>query len=322
MLELLRSAKGIVSGETIAASLGVSRVAVWKAVKSLNAAGYRVASSPAGYALASDNDDSLAPCEFGLDEKNILHLDETGSTMDAARKEALAGKPDGFVVLAERQTDGRGTDAKKWESAEGGLFFTAVTRPKIGAAWYHRQILRAQLAACASIRSVAGIDAFPGWPNDILAANGKVGGILAETLSLGSAIVFENLGVGLNTLSARVFAAEPNRSGIKPMGIPSGRKEIFTAFLSQFRDSAATPPALGDDDSLSRLWNARCPIVGKETRFIDAEGSLQRGIFLGVDAAGWALIAPETDTTPASRGEYILRCPPGSITLLDKGTNA
>lgn len=301
VLEILRSEQTAVSGETIAEALGLSRVAVWKAVKSLNEAGYRVSSGPDGYALASDRLDSLQPWEFGKHESLVKHYDEIGSTMDKARDEALAGCEDGLVVLAERQSAGRGTGGKTWVSPAGGLFFTMVLRPHLGSAWCNRLVLSAQLAMVDAIRSVSGLEAFPGWPNDILLPEGKAGGILAETLSSGNRLEFLNLGIGINTNAS----AAPGSASI-----PAGRKELLDAFLSAFRAAEREFDPFAGDDSLLRAWNARCPVAGKTVGFL-AGGNAESGLFWGIDAAGWAIV---------ERNDETIHCPPGSIALRNKGT--
>jgi BirA family biotin operon repressor/biotin-[acetyl-CoA-carboxylase] ligase len=301
VLAILRNQDAAVSGETMAEALGVSRVAVWKAVKSLNEAGYLVSSSPDGYHLAEDMADSLAPWEFGNKEFLVRHYDEIGSTMDKAREEALSGCEDGLVVLAERQTDGRGTGEKKWVSPSGGLFFTMVLRPRLESAWAHRLVLRAQLAMIDAIGKVSGLETFPGWPNDILLSGSKAGGILAETLSSGNRMTFFDLGIGINTGSA------PAPNGIS---IPAGRKELLDAFLSAFRAAESEFEPFGLDDKLVRSWNARCPVVGKTVEFV-ARANAESGRFLGIDAAGWAII---------ERNDETIHCPPGSITLRNKGS--
>lgn len=321
VLAILRNEQKAVSGEAMAAALGLSRVAVWKAIKSLNEAGYRIEGGTDGYFLEYDSSDSIQPWEFGNGERHIRHYDEIGSTMDKARDEALAGCEDGLVVLAERQSAGRGTGEKKWDSPDGGLFFTMVTRPTIGAAWSHRLVLRAQLAMADAIKDVSGMDAFPGWPNDILLGNGKAGGILAETLSSGNTISFLDLGIGINTGTPPALGnAEAERS-LAAACIPAGRKQILDAFLSEFRSAAREFDPFDHEDSLVRAWNARCPVVGKSVDFqivtpygiTGGPGSMETGLFRGIDPAGWAVIDQNGETT---------HCPPGSITLRNKGIHS
>jgi len=305
LLSILRNTDLPVSGEMVAAGLGISRVAVWKAVKTLNANGYRIDSSSSGYRLEADLSDSICPWEFGADENRFRHWEETDSTMDRAREAAMAGADAGLVVTAESQSAGRGTGAKKWESVPGGLFFTVLTRPTLNAAYSIRQVLAAQLALSRAITKLTGKQASPLWPNDILYDGGKAGGILAETLATGSTITWLNLGIGLNT------GRRPSLPGSS--AIRAGRKELLREFLAEF----AKIDTEGSD--LASSWNGNCPLTGETIRFRQlvktVPGSGQTGIFRGVDEAGWAKI----ETTDHSSLPEENRFPPNTITMLDKG---
>jgi len=226
ILGILRNSRRPVSGELVASALGISRVAVWKSIQSLNANGYRIEPTGTGYRLAADRNDSICPWEFGADENRFRHWEATDSTMDRAREAALAGAETGLVVTAESQSAGRGTGAKKWESVPGGLFFTVLTRPSVNTAYAHRQVLAAQTALSRAVAKCTGKAALPLWPNDLLFDGGKAGGILAETLSTGGTISWLNLGIGLNT------GTRPSLPGSS--AIPAGRKDLLGAFLAEF----------------------------------------------------------------------------------------
>jgi BirA family biotin operon repressor/biotin-[acetyl-CoA-carboxylase] ligase len=309
----------------MAESLSLSRVAIWKAIKSLSGAGYGIAASATGYALTRDCADSLNSWEFGADEKLIQHWAETDSTMNRAREAALASCPEGFVVVADAQNAGRGTGGKDWDSVPGGLFCTFVTRPKLDGAWAHRQLLAAQCALIRAISSSGNRAVFAGWPNDILVSteggSSKAGGILAECLIAGNQTVFLNIGIGVNLGEE---TAKQNYASII-----SGRKELLAAFRREF-DLARYA-----DESLVSEWNALCPDVNREIRYClrnpfsrttaqnpaqTDTASLQEmsGIFRGVDAMGFALIEELADNR-SKEGPIINRYAPGHITIRTKG---
>lgn len=349
VLECLRNSTSPVSGEGMADSIGVSRVAVWKAIRTLNDSGYAISATPAGYLLERDRADGVFPWEFAPDEAGYKYIDETGSTMDAARTEALAGCDDGLIVLADRQTDGRGTGGRTWQSFDGALFFTMVTRPSLHSAYSHRETLRAQLAIADAIEAVSGQCAMPHWPNDVYLPSGKACGILSETLSVGPTVSYLNLGIGVNTASrdamrhtsraraddSRSVGASVVRGVSRKAGVAfveSGRQELLKAFRARFSATgAAGVYDFGSGDGLARAWNARCPLVGKTVRYRigdpsvtgarratpgDAaphgDGCVAEGTFAGVDAAGWAIMMERTER----------HLPPGTITILEKGTRS
>ena len=85
ILEILRNSSNPVTGDIIAGETGVSRVAVWKAVQSLQNSGYDIQSNRNGYVLSKDLEDSLYPWEFGKGESSFSHFTETDSTMIRGR---------------------------------------------------------------------------------------------------------------------------------------------------------------------------------------------------------------------------------------------
>lgn len=306
ILAILRNSNQPISGELMAKELGISRVAVWKGIQSLNAAGYRIQATDRGYALERAPADGIFPWEFGSEEKRFHYWAETDSTMNRAREAALSGAETGTVFMADAQSAGRGTGSKAWISVPGGLFFTVVTRPVLETACYHRSTLAASLAMSRAVERLSGRESFPLWPNDIMIRTpgtvgscGKAGGILAEMLATGTDVTFLNLGVGINT-------------GGKPdlelaAAVPASRKELLREFLDEF--ARIDVPGEG----LISAWNAACPACGKRVRYRPAtDGTTEEGIFRGVDRAGWAIIEDETERR---------RFPPGSGILLEKGNN-
>jgi len=212
-------------------------------------------------------------------------------------------------VTAESQSAGRGNGTKKWESAAGGLFFTLITRPPLNASYSHRQVLAAQLALAWAIGSLTGKTAFPLWPNDILFDGGKAAGILAESLTSGGMVSWLNLGIGVNT------GERPSLGGTSAIPVP--RKDLLREFLVRFEQIDTGNSGAG---RLTDAWNASCPLAGKKISYrtlnpFGAPGSIQSGMFRGVDGAGWALIETSgPGDVPAEQ-----RFPPNTITILDKG---
>jgi BirA family biotin operon repressor/biotin-[acetyl-CoA-carboxylase] ligase len=326
ILTILRSSELPVSGESMAASLSVSRVAVWKAIKALVDAGYGITASATGYTLTDDIPDCLEPWEFGQDESLIAYFPETDSTMNRARDAALAACPDGFVVIADAQTSGRGTGGKRWDSVPGGLFFTMITRPRLESPWAHRQVLAAQCALVRAIRAVSGAVVFPRWPNDLFAVtdsgSGKVGGILCEALISGNRAEYLNVGIGINTGSgspARGYAT-----------VDLGRKALLEAFRREFT------PTRYAAESLVSEWNALCPEVNREIAFTlkaapyespETKHPEMTGIFRGVDVRGYALIETSYGThygidSAVERDTQVECYAPGELSMVYKGRKA
>ena len=126
-------------------------------------------------------------------------LAEVGSTNDVAREWALAGAPAGAVVVAWRQTSGRGRRERKWDSRAGlGLYASAVLRPDWRAEDASGLAIVAGMAAYWALEE-AGVGGLRiKWPNDVLAGGKKIGGVLVEPRIGGGRIEFAVAGVGIN----------------------------------------------------------------------------------------------------------------------------
>jgi BirA family biotin operon repressor/biotin-[acetyl-CoA-carboxylase] ligase len=113
------------------------------------------------------------------------------------RELARAGAPPWTVVVAGRQTAGRGRQGRSWVSASGNLFVSVLIRPPEGCAWLSLLPLAAGIAVCDAARAF-GADARLKWPNDVLVGNRKLAGILAEAQSSGGGVEAVVVGLGVN----------------------------------------------------------------------------------------------------------------------------
>src|SRR5690349_17905472 len=136
--ELLTRDPNWVSGSTLAAKLGVSRVAVWQHMEKLRAAGFTFeAQRSRGYRIATRPPSIYAPLiETLLKSRprnfSLVVLDEVDSTNDEAARQLAAGRPAPFAILARRQTRGRGRFGRSWHSASSAnLYASFAFRPRV-----------------------------------------------------------------------------------------------------------------------------------------------------------------------------------------------
>ncbi len=124
------------------------------------------------------------------------------STQDVLHRMAEDGAPDGTVVVAEVQDGARGQRGRTWKAPLGGLWMSVLVRPKAAAAGEVLS-LRAGLAVA---RALAEYPSLPPlalkWPNDLMLADRKVGGLLCEARWRGSELWWVVLGLGLNVANA------------------------------------------------------------------------------------------------------------------------
>lgn len=195
---------GTVSGETLAAELGVSRTAVWKCVKKLRLEGYRISSSSrSGYSLTGLPDRLVADeIRAGLETRvlgrTVVTCETLPSTQDQAKKLALQGGDEGTLIVAETQTGGRGRLGRSWASPPGGLYFSVILRPRIDVIEATRIPLVAGVALLRAIEGHTPLIPRLKWPNDVLVNERKAAGILAEMSAEVDRLDWIVLGFGIN----------------------------------------------------------------------------------------------------------------------------
>ena len=126
-------------------------------------------------------------------------LAETASTNDVARDWALAGAPDGALVVAARQTRGRGRRERTWDSpASTGLYASFILRPDWPADQAPNLAIVAGMAAFRALERAGVKNLRMKWPNDVLADGKKICGVLVEPRLGAGRIEFAVAGIGIN----------------------------------------------------------------------------------------------------------------------------
>lgn len=195
-----------ISGEDLAKNLGVSRNAVWKAVKSLQNEGYDInAVTNKGYCLLS-NSDVISTMGIKKYLKNSENYDikvykTLSSTNTVAKEMASKGVKEGTVIVAEEQTAGRGRQGKTFYSpSKTGVYMSIILRPKITAEQSLNITTASAVAVCKVIEEVCNRPAKIKWVNDVYCDDKKVCGILTEaSFGLESGYIeYVVLGIGIN----------------------------------------------------------------------------------------------------------------------------
>lgn len=124
---------------------------------------------------------------------------EIGSTNDAVMAAGRAGKSEGFALLADRQSAGRGRRGRSWASPAGlGLYTSILLRPNQPPAKVLLLSLVVGLGVAQGIEEISGVTARLKWPNDVLVEGRKVAGILAEMASGEGQVGHVVVGIGIN----------------------------------------------------------------------------------------------------------------------------
>ncbi|MBQ9673223.1 MAG: biotin--[Ruminococcus sp.] len=209
IIHVLKGMDGFVSGQQLCEFFGVSRTAVWKAIKALKAEGYNIESvTNKGYRLVSSPDiiseievkSCLKTDVFG---RNITVLESVGSTNDYL-KSIAPDSPAGTVVTAREQTKGKGRLGRTWESKmDDSLCFSVLLRPAIAPRDVSAVTPLCGLAVVRALNEYfdGDFEAEIKWPNDIIVGNKKICGILTEMSCETDRVDYIVVGIGINVLN-------------------------------------------------------------------------------------------------------------------------
>ena len=282
ILSSVRNSDKPVSGETLSGDLGISRVAVWKHISSLKEKGYDISSSRAGYMLKGEKD-FLYPWEFpGHD---ITYIENTESTMDLARKmkEAHPSNRGLKIIVAGKQTGGRGRLGRKWISREGGLYFTLMTSSSLPPSFTPLESLKTGALIASLLRETYSIPAQVKWPNDVLVDGEKICGVLIEIGGEADRLCFMHVGIGINV--ANVVPDGVQACSLKNLVSASvARKDILTRFLKAYEEAQSWGP-----DTVLAFWKQHTSMLGRKVRIDQPFGTVS-GTAIDVERDGSLLV--------------------------------
>lgn len=300
LLALLDEPGGFVSGEMLSRSLGVSRTAIWKQISALRSLGYAVeAVTSRGYRLIAAPDildeQSISRHFTNSDNscRRIVCLEETASTNSEAFRLAEAGAPEGTVVIADRQTAGKGRLGRQWVSPGGvNLYLSLVLRPDLPPFEAPQLTFLSAVAVARAIEDVAGLKPQIKWPNDVLIAGRKVAGLLNEMSAETDRVSFVILGIGVNINMEPARFPEGLRTPATSLRIEAGHsvsRGLFAARLVEFLDSACKSFLSFGFEPIREEWSRRCNAFGRNVR-VESGSALIQGAFVGIDHDGAMLV--------------------------------
>jgi BirA family biotin operon repressor/biotin-[acetyl-CoA-carboxylase] ligase len=222
--------------------------------------------------------------------KEVVLLDVTDSTNRVALDRARQGQPEGLAVVADVQTAGRGRLDRVWEAEPGAaLLVSVVLRPAgLPPNRWHLCTAAAGLAARQVCLEVAGFNPELKWPNDLLVADRKLAGILAE--AEGEAVVE---GMGLN-----VHGGPPGSAWVDDR---AGRRVDRGALLAGWL--VALDGWLGRWEEVAATYARVCATVGRQVR-VDLAGGPLVGRAERIDPDGRLVVRTrEGQAVPVAAGD-------------------
>jgi BirA family biotin operon repressor/biotin-[acetyl-CoA-carboxylase] ligase len=262
---------GFVSGERISNDLGVSRTAVWKHIRNLRQAGYQIEAIPSrGYQLQQSPDVNLQACRLG---------DE--------------GADDGLVVIADRQSSGKGRMGRRWESPGGvNLYASILLRPPVLPFEAPKLTFLSAVAVCRAINNCTGLQSTVKWPNDILLNGAKVAGLLNEMSSETEQVHYVVLGIGVNLNMRAEQFPDDLRYPATSLAIATGKavsRLAFTRSLLQELDNLYQTYLEQGSVPIFTAWTELCDLTGKRVQ-VDCNNLLIEGTMVGLGDDGALLV--------------------------------
>jgi BirA family biotin operon repressor/biotin-[acetyl-CoA-carboxylase] ligase len=218
-----------------------------------------------------------------LPGRHIEYFETIGSTMTAA---AQLREP-GAVVIANEQTAGQGRHGHTWHSEPGsGLYFTLVLAPRLPSEWTPVITLALGLAMQEAIAQVCGYGVDLRWPNDLIAAGRKCGGILTQ---LETGRVLAGIGINVNHTGMPASLAPIATSLRIESGRMHSREELLCSAVPGIDRMVSLLESEGAEPVLA-LFTAQSSYARGRRVQVDLSGGVLRGTTAGLTPDGYLLL--------------------------------
>ena len=302
ILSFLKSHKTeFLSGEDMSDVLKISRVAVWKDIKKIRSLGYKIESKQnLGYRLV-DTTKLLLPWEItqNLDTeflgKKVYYFNTIDTTQNFAIEIATKNNTNGAIIIAKKQTGGRGRMKRKWKSPVGGIWMSIIIHPKFDVSFTTLVPIAISLALCMAIEKILKIKPELKWPNDVTIKGKKVAGVLVDASIVSNEIEYMIIGVGINfkikpTELANVIKKTPNFYGVTTLV----KKDVNPLpLIHQFLYELENVFQLIDSKHIKKIvnqWTKRSSTLGRNVSIVTENGRIN-GKAVKIDNEGALIIS-------------------------------
>jgi len=305
------------SGQDLSDVLRISRVAVWKHIKKIREMGYKIESKQKlGYRLES-NTALLLPWEItsGLKTKvlgkQVYYFESIDSTQNQAMRMASNPANNGTLVIAEKQTSGKGRLGRKWISPKGGIWFSIILHPQFDISVITLFPIASALALSNAIEKTLDIKSELKWPNDITINGKKVAGMLVDASLESNKIENMVLGVGINfnvnvKQIEKMLKDTPNFYGVA--SLVEQNKTIKPVLLVQtFLNELEKICILlnsKDTKKIIKDWTIKSSTIGQDVELNTKEGKI-KGKAIKIDRDGALVISENKKNVRVIEGDII-----------------
>lgn len=311
LLELLKDGR-FHSGQALGIALGISRSAVWKQLQHLEAelglSIHKVRGR--GYQLAAPLTllDPLAIRERApACDWSVLVFDSIDSTNAEALRAIERGQAAPFLVLAERQTAGRGRRGRKWASpfAEN-IYYSLVLRIEGGMRQLEGLSLVVGLAVLQALRELGIPAAGLKWPNDVLVGQKKIAGILLELVGDPADVCHVVLGVGINVNMQMTDEVDQQWTSMRLESGKAFDRNHLVAVLGEKLQAYLNRHQIGGFSAIQAEWEQNHLWQGRAVSLIAGVNQID-GEVLGIDSQGALRLKVDGVEKVFSGGELSLR---------------
>jgi BirA family biotin operon repressor/biotin-[acetyl-CoA-carboxylase] ligase len=311
---------GVHSGTDLARELGCSRTAIWKQLHQLQSIGLEMTSVPGrGYKLEAPlellDPDAVrgALCRPSILESLDVYS-VADSTSERLRSMPYPGTGKMRAVLAEFQTGGRGRRGREWLSPFGsGLCLSVSWSFAVVPRDLPALSLASGVAVTRALRKLDLDDVGLKWPNDIVAAGGKLGGLLVDVQGESGGPLSVIIGIGINFKVSKNLQRElASGDGLPPIGLhqlsagkPLSRNSLAADIISE-QHAMLTAFAGTGFESFADEWRSNDCMHGRQVT-VRVGSEVLTGAAVGIGADGALLLQDKGQTHQIVSGEVTLR---------------
>ena len=223
--------------------------------------------------------------------RNFIYSEEVESTNSFLLNKSNKFNSEGTILLAEKQSKGRGRKERVWYSAKGQnlTFSILLTSKKYLGKKFNLLNFATSLSVAFALENLFQLKTELKWPNDVLVKGKKICGILLESTSQGNKIERVVIGIGLNVNQALFqgnFNLEPTSIKLE-LGESVDREKLLAELLNTFEEILQKMESKPDE--IMKDWKDRCNLIGEKIS-VTEEGNTKYGIFEDLDEEGFLLL--------------------------------